>query len=429
MSERYRKSEDYLVRARKTVPLGAQTFSKSVTQFPHGVSPYFVGRAKGSRIWDVDGNEYIDMVNALASVTLGYGDPDVTAAVAAQLQDGTIYSLSHPLEAEVAELICELVPCAEMVRFGKNGSDATAGAVRVARAYTGRDHVLVCGYHGWQDWYIGATARNKGVPGAVRALTHTFPYNDLDAVDAKLSELDGRIAAIILEPMNVVEPKPGFLQGLKQRADNAGAVLIFDETITGFRFARGGAQELFGVTPDLTTLGKGIANGFPLSAVVGRRELMMEMEEIFFSFTMGGEALSLAAARAALQKLQREPVIETLRQRGGDLKGGIADLIARHEISDFASISGDPTWSFLILSDSEAVSSWEIKTLWMQECLERGLLSLGTHNMSYAHTSDDVQRVLQIYDEVFPILRSAVRNRAMRQYLKCEPLKPLFRVR
>lgn len=353
----------------------------------------------------------------------------MNAAVAAQLQDGTIYSLSHPLEAEVAELICELVPCAEMVRFGKNGSDATAGAIRVARAYTGRDHVLACGYHGWQDWYIGATARSKGVPGAVRALTHTFPYNDLDAVDAKLSELEGEVAAIILEPMNVAEPKPGFLHGLQQRAAKAGAVLIFDETITGFRFARGGAQEYFGVTPDLTTLGKGIANGFPLAAVVGRRELMMEMEEIFFSFTMGGETLSLAAARAAMHKLKREPVIETLRHRGSELKRGIADLIARHDISDFASVSGDSTWSFLLLGDVEGTTSWEIKTLWMQECLERGLLSLGTHNMSYAHTPGDVQRVLEIYDEVFPILRTAVRNRAMRQYLKCEPLRPLFRVR
>ena len=309
MSSRYAQSEEQLARARETIPLGSQTFSKSITQFPFGVSPYFAKRAKGSRLWDVDGNEYIDFVNALAAVTLGYADPDVNAAVRAQLDDGTVFSLSHPLESEVAELICGIVPSAQMVRFGKNGSDATAGAIRVARAFTGRDHVLTCGYHGWQDWCIGVTSRNKGVPPATRSLTHTIPYNDLAALEAKLAEFDGQVAAVILEPMNVVAPAPGYLQGLIDRAHKAGALVVFDETITGFRFANGGAQELFGVTPDLTTLGKGIANGFPLSAVCGRRDVMMEMEEVFFSFTMGGEAMSLAAAKATIAKLLREPVI------------------------------------------------------------------------------------------------------------------------
>jgi glutamate-1-semialdehyde 2,1-aminomutase len=428
-SARYVHSEAQLARALKSIPLGAQTFSKSITQFPHGVSPYFAARAKGSRIWDVDGNEYVDFVNALAAVTLGYGDPDVNAAVAAQLADGTIFSLSHALEAEVAELICAVVPSAEMVRFGKNGSDATAGAIRIARAYTGRDHVLTCGYHGWQDWCIGATTRNKGVPEATRALTHTFPYNGLAAVDAKLAELDGKVAAIILEPMNVTAPAPGFLEGLKARAAKAGAMLIFDETITGFRYANGGAQELFGVTPDLTTLGKGIANGFPLSAVCGRRDIMMEMEEVFFSFTMGGETLSLAAAKAAIGKLLREPVVATLRQRGAAVVKGADELIARHGCGGFLSTAGDPTWSFLLMKDADGVSSFEIKTLFMQETLARGIISLGTHNMSYAHSPADVARLHAVYDEVFPLLRDAVANRAMRQYLKCEPLTPLFKVR
>ena len=318
-------------------------------------------------MWDVDGNEYTDFVNALASVTLGYADPDVNAAVGAQLDQGTIYSLSHALESEVAELICGLVPSAEMVRFGKNGSDATAGAIRVARAATGRDHVLVCGYHGWQDWYIGSTARNKGVPEATSALTHTFPYNDLPALDAQLAELDGKVAAVILEPMNVTAPAPSYLHGVKKRAHNAGAVLVFDETITGFRYANGGAQELFGVIPDLTTLGKGMANGFPLSAVCGRRDLMLQMEEIFFSFTMGGDTLSLAAAKAAMLKLLREPVIETMRSRGGALAAGVARLIEQHRVADFLAISGDPTWSFLVIKNAEGATSWEIKTLWMQE--------------------------------------------------------------
>src|SRR6185436_6227350 len=197
----YRKSEEYLKRAERTVPLGSQTFSKSRTQFPYGVSPYFVTHARGSRIWDLDGNEYVDFINSLASVTLGYQDPDVTAAVREQLEQGVIFSLPHPVEAEVAELICEMVPCAEMVRFGKNGSDATAGAVRLARAYTGKDHIAVCGYHGWQDWFIGSTSRSLGVPNTTKELTHSFSYNDVTSLDRVFREFPDQVAGVILEPM------------------------------------------------------------------------------------------------------------------------------------------------------------------------------------------------------------------------------------
>ena len=300
-------SEAYLARAERSIPLGSQTFSKSRTQFPFGVSPYFITHGRGSRVWDVDGNEFIDFVNALASVTLGYNDAEVNDAVRRQLEMGVIFSLPHPLEAEVAELICDMVPCAEMVRFGKNGSDATSGAIRLARAHTNRDRVAVCGYHGWQDWYIGSTSRNRGVPEATRELTHAFPYNDSEALRELLEGHPEEFAAVILEPMNVVEPKAGFLERVKELAHAHGALLVFDETITGFRYSNSGAQGLFGVTPDLATFGKGLANGFPISAVAGPREIMCLMEEIFFSFTFGGETLSLAAAKATLLKLRREP--------------------------------------------------------------------------------------------------------------------------
>ena len=428
MSVRYGRSEEQLERARRTVPLGAQTFSKSVTQYPLGVSPYFADRGKGSRLWDVDGNEYIDYINALASVTLGYCDPDVDGAVRAQLDQGTIFSLSHRLESEVAEMICELVPSAEMVRFGKNGSDATSGAIRVARAFTGREHVIACGYHGWQDWYIGATARNRGVPNATRELTHIVPYNDSAALERELEERTGQVAAIIMEPMNVVYPAEGYLAAVRALATKHGAVLVFDETITGFRLARGGAQELFGVTPDLTTLGKGVANGYPLSVVCGRRDMMMEMEEIFFSFTMGGETLSLAAALATMKKIVDEPVIATMGERGARLKAGLEARLKRHR-ADFLTLSGHPAWSFLTFADAAGATQWEIKTLWLQEMFERGILSLGTHNISYAHSTEDIDRLLAVYDEVLPFIAAAVRDGAVRQYLRCEPLVPLFRVR
>ena len=429
MSERYKKSESLLERALRVIPLGSQTFSKSFTQYPFGVSPYFIVRGKGGHVWDADGNEYVDFVNGLCAVTLGYGDPDVTRAVQAQLEDGVIFTLPHPLEMQVAEAIVDMVPCAEMVRFGKNGSDATAGAVRLARAFTGRDHVAVCGYHGWQDWYIGSTARNRGVPEAVQNLTHSFAYNDLESLRKLLAGHPGQVAAVILEPMNSQLPKDGFLEGVKELAHRHGALLIFDEVITGFRYANGGAQEYFGVIPDLACFGKGIANGYPVSAIAGRAQVMKLMEEIFFSFTFGGEALSLAASLATLAKLKREPVVATMRQRGERLMKGAEGLLRRHGMSELLTVSGHPSWSFLNFRDQGGYSLYEIKTLFLQEVFARGILTLGTHNISYAHSESDVDRLLKVYDEVFPLLKAAVAERRLAQLLRCKPLEPLFKLR
>lgn len=429
MSERYQRSEQLLERALRTIPLGTQTFSKSKTQFPHGVSPFYMDRGKGSRAWDVDGNEYVDFINSLAAVTLGYSDPDVTAAVRAQLDVGVVFSLPHVLEVQVAEKMAEMIPCAEMVRFGKNGSDATAGAIRVARAFTHRDHVAVCGYHGWQDWYIGSTARNLGVPKATRDLTHTFTYNDIESLNALFKQWPGQIAAVILEPMNVVEPKDGFLEKVKKLAHDHGAVLVFDETITGFRFANGGAQEFFDVTPDLATFGKGLANGYPLSAVAGRADIMKLMEEVFFSFTFGGELLSLAAALAAMTKMQTHPVVDTMRRQGQKVMTGLKQRLEKYGVTDFLSVAGSPTWSFLLIQDTPSCTQWDIKTLFLQEMFARGILTLGSHNMSYAHTDEDVSRLLTAYDEILPLLKEAVTTGSLRQQLRCETLKPLFKVR
>lgn len=425
----FKASEAYLERARRTIPLGSQTFSKSLTQYPYGVSPYFIQRAKGSRVWDIDGNEYIDFVSSLASITLGYSDPTVDTAVRAQLEEGVIFSLPHPIEAEVAELICEMVPCAQMVRFGKNGSDATSGAIRLARAYTQRDRVAVCGYHGWQDWYIGSTARHRGVPQAVRDLTHNFAYNDLASIEAQFAAHPGEFAAVILEPMNVTEPAPGFLEGLKAATHAHGALLVFDETITGFRYGNGGAQALFGVTPDLATFGKGLANGYPVSAVAGRRDVMMLMEEIFFSFTFGGEALSLAAARATLCRLRDEPVCERIAAKGRTLQRAIAATIERHALGDTFSVSGHPSWTFLNIRDSAGVDAFEIKTLYLQEMLERGFLTIGTFNINDAHSDADIAHLARALDEVLPFIGQALRAGRVRESLRCEPLKPLFRLR
>lgn len=429
MSIRYASSEAMLARALKAIPLGTQTFSKSKTQYPHGASPFYIVKGKGSHVWDIDGNEYIDFVSGLASITLGYGDPDVTQAVATQLEDGVLFSLPHPIEVMTAEKIIDLVPCAEMVRFGKNGSDATTAAIRLARAYTQRDHIAVCGYHGWQDWYIGSTSRNLGVPASTQRLTHKFSYNNINSLHEIFKSFPGDVAAVILEPMNSTMPHVGFLEAVKEIAHEHGAVLIFDEIVTGFRFALGGAQELFGVIPDLATFGKGMGNGYPISALVGSAEIMKLCEEIFFSFTFGGEALSLAAAYATMTKLQQEPVLETIRQRGLKLMQKINALIHYHRVDYIFALTGNPSWSFLFINDVIPYSAMQIKTLFLQEMFKRGILMLGTHNMSYAHSDADIDTLIMMYDQVFPIIKNAIEERRLESMLTCKPLEMLFKIR
>ncbi|HUU24574.1 MAG TPA: aminotransferase class III-fold pyridoxal phosphate-dependent enzyme, partial [Methyloceanibacter sp.] len=305
MTRRFDRSGALYERALKVIPTASQTFSKAATGTVEGAAPLFLERGEGARVWDPDGNVYIDYVMGLLPVVLGYRDPDVDGAIRTQLDRGITFSLATELEAELAESLCELIPCAEMVRFGKNGSDATSAAVRLARAFTGRDKIAICGYHGWHDWYIGTTARHLGVPQAIRDLSIAFPFNDLDALEALLKAEPDRFAAVILEPEGLDAPLPGFLDAVRGLCDTYGVVLVFDEIITGFRRHLGGAQAVHGVTPDLASFGKAMANGMPISAIVGRGEIMRLMEDIFFSGTFGGEALSLAASIATIDKLRR----------------------------------------------------------------------------------------------------------------------------
>ena len=427
--DRYKESNKLLERALKTIPLGSQTFSKSITQFPKGISPLFIDHGMGSHVWDVDGNEYIDFLNGLLSVSIGYCDPDITNSVILQLKKGITFSLPHKLEIEVSEMLVELIPCAEMVRFGKNGSDATSAAVRLSRAYTNRDHIIVCGYHGWQDWYIGSTARDLGVPESVKNLTHVFTYNDLDSLKEWFHKYPSDIAAVIMEPMSVEWPNQGFLESVKEIAHQYGAILIFDETISGFRFSIGGAQELFGVTPDLATFGKGLANGMPLSTVLGRRDIMLKMEDIFFSGTFSGETLSLAAAKVVLKKIKNDNIVERLAEIGQLIIDSVGDLIVQSKVDDFIQIKGHPSWSHLIIKDTKNYTSWEIKTLLFQEMFKRGVLSIGSHNISYSHSEEDVSSLLNAYKEVFYIIYLAVHKGKMSKLLEVEPLRPLFKVR
>lgn len=407
--------------------MAAQTFSKSYLQYIKGQAPLFAARAKGCRIWDVDGNQYTDFINALLPVVLGYQYRVVDEVIKKQLGKGIIFSLSSPLEYELAQLLIKYIPCAEMVRFGKNGSDVTTGAIRLARAITGREHVVICGYHGWHDWCIGTTARKLGVPKSTQKLSHTFKYNDLNSLEKILKK--HKVAAVIMEPMNYVEPEKNFLQKVKNLTHKYGALLVFDEIITGFRYSLGGAQKLFGVTPDLATFGKSMANGMPISALVGKKKYMKKINDIFYSFTMGGEALSLAAAIATIKELEKKKVINYIWKLGDYLIKETNKLIKKNNLEDVIKIKGKPCWSLMFTYPAKNYTDLEIKSYLQQEILQAGFLWYGQHNMSYSHTKKDIDALLKTYARVFKDLRKLIDAGKLKQSLRGEPITNIFKVR
>lgn len=424
-----KKTKKIFERAQKNIPLASQTFSKSYLQYIREVAPLFIEKGKGCRVWDVDGNQYIDMINGLLSVSLGYQYPAVDKAIKDQLKKGISFSLASPLENELAELLIKHIPCAQMVRFGKNGSDVTAGAVRLARAVTGREHIAMCGYHGWHDWSIGTTARNLGVPEATQKLTHVFKYNDLSSLEKIFSENPGQVAAVIMEAMNYVEPKDNFLEKVKELAHKNGALLIFDEIITGFRFGLGGAQKYFNVIPDLATFGKSMANGMPISALVGKREYMEKINDIFYSFTFGGEALSLAAAIATIKEMAKKKAIEHIWKLGKYLQDRTTQLIKKNELEDLMRVDGKPCWQVFMIKPAGESSDWEIKSYIQQEMIDSGILWYGQHNMSFSHTKKDMDKVLAAYGRIFPKVKKLIDSGKLKEELKGEPITNIFKIR
>jgi glutamate-1-semialdehyde aminotransferase len=421
------ESQRWLGRARGLVPALTQTLAKGPGQHVRGVSPVYLQRGKGARVWDVDGNEYLDWQMAIGPLVLGYGDDEVDLAIRRQLESGITFSLVHPLEVEVAERIRDLVPGAEMVRFSKTGCDVTSAAVRLARAFTGRDRVLCCGYHGWHDWYVGTTSRAAGVPRATAELTSTFQYNDIDSLrDA----LDDEVACVILEPMTFEEPRGGFLAQVRRLCDERGALLVFDEMWTGFRVALGGAQARFDVRADLACFSKAVANGMPLSALTGRRDVMNLLDrDVFFFTTFGGEALSLAAARATIDALVVRDVPGHLERQGTRLRDGVR-AIASELGMPYVSVSGLPARtmvSFTATGEASGADPLEMKSLVQQVMLRCGILWGGFHNVSAAHGDADVSHTLKSWKLALDTLRRAVAAGRVRAELRGEPVEPVFR--
>lgn len=385
----YDASQKLLKRAEKTNPLGAQTFSKSKLQFSDG-APLFVSHGDGAYIYDVDGNDYVDLVSALLPNILGYRDPDVDRAVRHQLDSGTSLSLATRLEAELAERLQAIIPCAEMVRFGKTGSDVTSAAVRLARAYTGRNRIIAAGYHGWQDWAIADDpVRKTGVPNmGVFGYSRTVTYGSRDEFREYLKYRD--IAAVIVEP----ETDRDFLEWLRTMCSQFNTILIFDEVITGFRWAMGGAQERFGVIPDLACFGKAMGNGMPISAIVGKKEIMKLMappDNIFYSGTFFGETLSLAASIATIDKLQRENVIDHIWTESANLKVGIANAIIKHGVVE--NVIFDKS-----VLGRLSFSSRKIQDVFTRAMADAGVLIINSHNLTYAHKAPQIRRIIKAYD-------------------------------
>lgn len=391
----FRNSRKLFNHAIETIPFAAQTFSKSHIQFPSN-GPLFLSHGDGGYAFDVDGNDYVDLVSGLLPNILGYRDPDIDYAIRSQLNSGISFSLATELESKLSDRLVELIPCAEMVKYGKNGADVTAAAVRVARAHTKRHKIMIIeqSYHGWHDWSIASTERNLGV------LPSETEYNircssDLDKIEKRLKT--HTFAAVILEPEGRSKK---WLDSLKRICAENDTVLIFDEVITGFRYSLGGYQQYIGVTPDLSTFGKAMANGMPISAIVGRRDLMKRFEppdNVFYSGTFFGEALSLAAALATIEKMEKENVIPHLWRVGETIKAGVTEIIHDLDLAEWLSLYGEGPLVRIAFHNNRFASANLIKSFFIQEMIRDGVLIIASNNVCYAHGEAEVRKIIAAY--------------------------------
>lgn len=413
--------------AETLIPGCSQTFSKGPTQFVQGVAPVFVEKGSGAHVWDVDGNKYLDYSMAMGPVILGHNYSAVSEAAKRQIDLGTTFTLPHRSEVELARMLRQIIPCAEMVRFGKNGSDATSAAVRIARDYAGREKIACCGYHGWQDWYVAVTPKNSGVPEEVKKLTKTFEYNNIESLEKLFRENKNEIACVIMEPVGVVEPKDNFLAKVKDITHKNKAILIFDEVVTGFRLSLGGAQEYFHVTPDIGCFGKAMGNGFPISTVVGRKDLMKRFEKVFCSFTFGGEAVSIAASIATIKELKDKNAIKHLWEQGRRLRDGYNILVKEHDMDKYTQCIGLYPHTVITFKNNKGEDDLLLKSLFQQECLKRGILFTGSHNITFSHTKGDIDYTLRVYNTVLKIAKEAIAKNKVAKLLEGKPVRPVFR--
>jgi len=418
------------------IPGGAHTYAKGDDQYPADMAPV-IERGAGCRVWDLDGNEYVEFGSGLRSTTLGHGFEPVVTAVQSQLARGISFVRPHRIELEAAERLIDLIPSAEMVKFGINGSDATTAAVRLARAFTGRDMVAVCRQHPFfstDDWFIVTTAMSAGIPKETERLTVQFSYNDLDDLTRLFEAYPGQIAAVMLEAETVEPPAPGYFAGLRSLCDRYGALLILDEIITGFRWHERGAQFIYGIEPDLCVFGKGMANGFPLSALAGRREVMRlggfvdDVDRVFLlSQTAGAQPWALAAMMAVVDTYQRERTADQLQRVGGELRRGIEEVVAGAGLSSHFQLRGRDCNLVYVARDGQGQPSQAFRTLVLQEFLERGILA-PSFVVSAAHDPAGISRAVDAVAGLMPVYRRALEE-GIEGSLRGRPVRPAIRTR
>lgn len=416
------------------IPGGSHTYAKGDDQYPEVAAPYII-RGEGCHVWDLDGNEFIEYGMGLRSVTLGHAYKPVVDAAYRQMLLGSNFVRPAPIELECAEEFCSMIAGAEMVKFGKNGSDATNAAVRLARAYTGRDLIAICADHPFfsvDDWFIGTTPMSAGVPKAIQNLTVLFHYNDIESVKLLFQQHPNNIACVIMEPEKDREPVNDFLHQVKKLCSDNGAVFILDEMITGFRWHIGGAQGYHNLVPDLSAFGKAMGNGFAISALVGRKELMClgglqhDKERVFLlSLTHGAETHCLAAALEVMRIYKRESVIEVLWSQGKRLIRGINKSIDEHKLNGYFEVVGKPCNLVYATRNNDRQPSQPFRTLFLQETIKRGVLAPSLI-VSYSHTDSDIDKTIEVVHEALYIYRKAL-DEGVEKYLVGQSIKPIWR--
>ena len=433
---KFTASQEHTSAVRDLIPGGAHTYAKGEDQYPEGMAPV-IERGAGCRVWDLDGNEFVEYGSGLRSTILGHGFEPVIRAVQRQVADGVNFVRPHRLEREGAERMIDLIPSAEMVKFGVNGSDATTAAVRLARAYTGRDMVAVCRQHPFfstDDWFIVTTLMPAGIPAAVRPLTVQFSYNNLASLESLFDAHPGQIAAVVLEAETAEPPAAGFFAGLRKLCDRNGALLVLDEIITGFRWHARGAQFVYSIEPDLCIFGKGMANGFPLSALAGRREVMRlggfvdDADRVFLlSQTAGAQPWALAALLAVIDTYEREPIVDQLHGIGAELRAGVAEVVAAAGLSEYFQLRGRDCNLVYVARDGEGRPSQEFRTLVLQEFLEHGILA-PSFVVNIAHDPKAILHTVNAVAELMPVYRRALDD-GVATVLRGRPVRPAIRPR
>ena len=433
-----RRSLEIYERARALIPGTTQLISRRPTRAALGVSPIYAERAKGCRIWDVDGNEYIDWTSAVGPVILGYADDVVDDAVRAQIARGAIYSIVQESAVELAEELVRIVPSAEMVRYCKGGGEACTIAVRIARGVTGRDRVLFCGYHGWHDWYQAANLGAErlaehlfngiepiGVPRSLEGTAMPFTYGDLEELEGLLQQHAGEVACIIMEPMRSGEPPEGYLAGVRDLATRYGVVLIFDEVSSGWRVARGSAQEYVGVTPDMTVFAKAISNGYPMGAVVGKREFMEPASRMFISSAYWDDNIGIAASLACLRELERRDAVAHFNRIGALFKEQVnAAAAAAGLAAQCVGVAAHPSIRIEVDDPAEAA---KVNALFIQENARRGVILATGFMFNCSHGESEVERTAAVVEESFGKIAEGLDRGTIDDLLEVPPQEESFR--